>query len=138
MRDQRLVSVVIPCYNGAIYLDEAIESVLAQEYDPLELIVVDDGSTDESGAVASQYREVRLISMPHSGVGATLNVGVRHALGELLAFLDADDRWLPDKLALQVPVLEGDPDVDMVFGHMRQFRQSDRSGGAGIVLLIRA
>ena len=134
MRNQAFVSVVIPCYNGGIYLNEAINSVLIQDYDSLELIVVDDGSTDESAAVASQYPDVRLIRKPHSGVGATLNVGVRHALGELFAFLDADDRWLPGKLALQVQILESDPGIDMVFGHIRQFRQSDRSGGAEILL----
>jgi glycosyltransferase involved in cell wall biosynthesis len=134
MRTPCLVSVVIPCYNGAAYLEEAIESVLTQDYVPLELIVVDDGSEDESAAVACQYPEVRLLSKPHSGVGATLNVGVRYASGDLLAFLDADDRWLPGKLALQAQVLKGDPGVDMVFGHIRQFQQSGRSGDAEILL----
>ena len=117
----QLISVIIPVYNGEQYLAEAIQSVLAQTHPPQEIIVVDDGSTDFSWQIAAAFSEVRLVRKAHSGLAATLNEGVRQAVGELLAFLDHDDRWLPDKLRLQVAVLEQDPTVAMVFGHSQRF-----------------
>ncbi|NLE46185.1 MAG: glycosyltransferase family 2 protein [Chloroflexi bacterium] len=115
------VSVVIPVYNGATYLGEAIGSVLAQDYVPLELIVVDDGSTDDSADVAAQFGGVLVIKAPHRGISRTLNAGIHRSTGELLSFLDADDRWTPGKLEKQVIVLTQDPALDIVFGHVRQF-----------------
>ncbi|HWP47775.1 MAG TPA: glycosyltransferase family A protein [Candidatus Limnocylindrales bacterium] len=105
-----LVSVVVPIYNSARYLGEAIESVLAQTYRPIEIIVVDDGSTDESARVAQWY-PVRYYRQPHSGPGAARNRGIMEAHGEFLAFLDADDVWMPEKLEVQVGYLIEHPDV---------------------------
>ena len=98
-----LVSVVIPTYNRASLVREAVASVLAQSYRPLELIVVDDGSTDATGDSLALRPEVRVLRQPHTGMpGQARNAGVRLARGEYLAFLDSDDLWLPHKLERQV------------------------------------
>ena len=121
-----LVSVIIPVYNGERYLAEAIESVLAQTYRPLEIIVVDDGSTDGSAEVAKRFGSpVRYCFQPNSGAGAARNQGADLARGSFLAFLDADDIWLADKLALQIAAFDADPKMDMVFGHVRQFHSPE-------------
>ena len=117
-----LISVVIPVFNGERYLAEAIASVLAQEYAPLEVVVVDDGSTDGSAAIAEQFApRVQCYRQPHAGLAASLNFGVTQTQGERLAFIDADDLWLPGRLALHCAALEADPKLDMVFGHVEQF-----------------
>jgi glycosyltransferase involved in cell wall biosynthesis len=120
--ERPLVSVMIGVYNAAPYLAEAIDSVFAQTYRPLELIVVDDGSDDGSGDVARGYGD-RLIYayQENAGNGAARNHAVRLASGELFAFLDADDRFVPDKLDRQWAVLRADPGLDMVFGHVSEF-----------------
>jgi glycosyltransferase involved in cell wall biosynthesis len=116
---------MIGVYNAASYLAEAIESVLAQDYEPLELIIVDDGSTDGSGEVARRFAGVRVIRQENAGNGAARNRAVQEAAGELYAFLDADDRFTPGKLSLQKAALDADPGVDMVFGHVREFLSPD-------------
>jgi glycosyltransferase involved in cell wall biosynthesis len=130
----RAISVVIPVYNGERYLADAMTSVLSQTYAPAELIVVDDGSTDASGVIAKHYASdhqdgstrVCYVRQAHAGQPTALNLGVRVSRGSHLAFLDADDTWPGDKLDHQVAAFEARPDVHMVFGHARQFR--DRSG----------
>ena len=110
------VSVVIPTYNRARRLPAAIESALQQGIADLEIIVVDDGSTDDTRAVIAQYGDrVRYHYQPNAGVGAARNTGIREARGEFVAFLDSDDRWLDSKLALQLAVFEACPDVGLVF-----------------------
>lgn len=116
-----LVSVMIGAYNAAPYLGEAIESVLGQDYEPIELIVVDDGSTDGTADVARNFAEVKVIEQANGGNGAARNRAVENAAGELFAFLDADDRFTPGKLTLQKAALDVDPGLDMVFGHVREF-----------------
>jgi len=116
-----LVSTVIPVYNGARYLAAAIDSVLAQTYRPLEIIVVDDGSTDNSAEIARSYPDVRCIYQSNQGHGQAKNTGLATARGEFIAFLDADDLWTPDKLAVQVGYLLQHPQVDYVLAHMRVF-----------------
>lgn len=104
------VSVVIPTYNRAWSLPEAVDSVLAQDYESFELIVVDDGSTDDTGAVLAAYEDrLRVIRRKNGGVSAARNTGVRAASGSLIAFLDSDDLWLPGKIAEQAAYLENHP-----------------------------
>lgn len=104
------VSVVIPTYNRAKTLKEAIDSVLSQRYDDLELIVVDDGSTDETKEIISLYLpNLNYLYQEHRGVSAARNRGVTHARGDYFAFLDSDDLWLPDKLCLQMKFMEAHP-----------------------------
>ena len=117
-----LLSVMIGVYNAAPYLAEAIESVLAQPYLPLELIIVDDGSDDDSAAVARSFGDSLVYAyQENGGNGSARNHAVRLASGDLFAFLDADDRFTPDKLELQWAALVADPDLDVVFGHVEEF-----------------
>lgn len=112
-------SVVIPTWNSSRYLAEAVDSVLRQRQPALEVIVVDDGSTDESVAIAEQFGPpVRVVRQAHSGQGSARNHGARLARGELVAFLDADDVWMPDKLLRQVAVLDR---ADVAFVGVEQF-----------------
>ena len=116
-----LVSVIIPVYNTQKYLRAAIESVLAQDYRPLEIIVVDDGSTDSSAAIAQSFPEVLCIRQPNQGAGAARNTGLAHSHGEFIAFLDADDLWVPHKTSWQVNFLLTHPEVDCLMGRSRNF-----------------
>jgi glycosyltransferase involved in cell wall biosynthesis len=110
-----LVTFIIPVYNGERTLAPAIESVLAQDYQPFELIVVDDGSTDCSVDVARSY-DLRCISQPNQGVAAAQNTGLAAARGQLVSFLGADDRVPSNKLSLQVGFLLSHPEVACVLG----------------------
>lgn len=117
-----LVSVVINVYNGVPYLGEAIESVLAQTYGNRELIVVDDGSDDGTGELAQGYGDaLRYVHQPRGGIGSARNRGLELAGGDYFAFLDADDRFVTDKLDRQMAAFAADPELDMVFGHMSEF-----------------
>lgn len=106
-----LVSVIIPVHNGGRYLRAALESVFAQTYRPFEVIVVDDGSADDSGVIAQSFSEVRYIPQANQGVAAARNNGIEAARGEFFAFLDQDDLWTPEKLKLQIAYLQSHPDV---------------------------
>jgi glycosyltransferase involved in cell wall biosynthesis len=122
------VSVIIPVFNGERYLSAAIESVLAQTHPPFEIIVVDDGSKDSSGKIARGFGQpVRCHAQVNQGLAAARNQGVRLAAGDFLAFLDADDLWLPDKLTQQVALLTALASLEAVFSHVRQFFSPDIS-----------
>jgi len=118
------VSVVIPVRDGERYLAEAVESVLSQTVADVELIVVDDGSQDSTPDILRGMR-VHWVRQEPSGLPAAVNRGIDDAGGAFLAFLDADDLWLPDKLARQLAALARRPELDMVFGHVRQFHSPD-------------
>src|SRR2546427_7996178 len=110
-----LVSVIIPNYNYGPYLPQALDSVLAQSYPHVEIVVVDDGSQDESESIIRSYgNRVRSINQKNQGVSAARNRGARESTGELLAFLDADDVWLPAKLERQVELILCDPEIGLV------------------------
>jgi len=128
---ESLVSVIIPVYNGATFLHQAIESVLTQSYRPLEIIVVDDGSVDDSARVAQQY-PVRYCFQSHNGPGAARNCGIEQAHGKYLAFLDADDLWTREKLARQIATLTARPELDAVFGQVEQFMTPDTAAPSAI------
>lgn len=114
MKHDPLVSVIIPAYNAAAYLPRALESVLAQTYKNYEILVVDDGSTDATAEIVKRFPTVRLLSQPHSGAGAARNRGIEAARGSIVAFLDADDLWMPPKLEKQVAFLQHHPHIGMV------------------------
>ncbi len=105
------VSVIIPAHNRVRFLKEAIHSVLAQDYRDVQLIVVDDGSTDETPKLLESYRQILIVRQARSGVSAARNAGIAVASGQLLAFLDSDDLWLPEKLSTQVAFFEDHPDA---------------------------
>lgn len=112
------ISVIIPVYNGAGFIAEAIASVRAQDYTPLELIVVDDGSTDQTAQVVQGLgADLRYVYQPNQGPAAARNQGLALAQGELIAFLDADDLWPPDKLSQQAACLAADAQVQVVWGN---------------------
>lgn len=107
-----LVSVVIPAYNAAWRLGRAVKSVLAQTYDPLEILVVDDGSTDDPANVLVPFGgRVTTITQKNMGLSAARNTGAAQATGEFIAFLDADDQWLPEKIQRQMDLLQARPEV---------------------------
>lgn len=110
-----LVSVIIPAYNAEAYVLDAIRSVQAQDYTPLEIVVVDDGSRDRTvELVRAAVPEVRIVSQPNAGVAAARNTGLREARGDFICFLDADDGWFPGKLAAQVDHLLRHPETGLV------------------------
>jgi glycosyltransferase involved in cell wall biosynthesis len=114
-----LVSVVVPCYNQARFLGEAIESVLAQSHPLFEVVVVDDGSTDDTSEVAARYPGVRLVRQENRGLSGARNAGLARSRGEYVVFLDADDRLLPGALEAGVERLEARPACAFVSGHYR-------------------
>lgn len=123
------VSVIIPVRNGARYIREAIDSVLAQTQPAFEVIVIDDGSTDNLPEVLASYRNTQqIVYLRTEGVGtaAARNLGIKQAAGDLIGFLDADDRWAPNKLELQVPLFNK-AEVALTYTNMNVF--GVRSGG---------
>lgn len=115
-----MISTIIPALNAERFLAEAIESAVRQSL-TTEVIVVDDGSTDKTAEIAKSFSAVRYIYQEHAGLAVARNRGVQESRGKYLAFLDADDIWVPGKLQAQSEVL-GTTDVDMVFGRVVQFR----------------
>ena len=123
------ISVVIPVFNGEKYIRECLESVLSQTLKPAQIIVVDDGSTDRTPEiVVSVDKSIVCIRQRQAGPAVARNFGVETASGPYLAFIDADDLWLPDKLARQVDYLSSHPEVDMVFGMIRHFYSPETDG----------
>lgn len=125
-----LVSVVIPVFNGERFLREAVESVLAQKYSPVEIIIVDDGSTDGTATVAKSLPgTVRYVHQINQGPAAARNRGIEQAQGSLIAFADADDLWPAAKLELQLPYLVKDAKIDIVLGRIQQVLLSETVNG---------
>lgn len=111
-----LVSVVIPVYNGEDFVEEAVESALRQTLRAREVIVVDDGSTDRTPARLARFgTRIRRLRKPHGGTAGALNLGISRAYGEFIAWLSADDVFLPEKLALQVAAMAGHPDAGLCY-----------------------
>src|SRR5258706_8682803 len=122
-------SVILPVYNRQYSVARAIRSVVAQTGGAVDLIVVDDGSTDGTRDVLGEFgSRITVIDQPHAGPYVARNHGLRHARGELVAFIDSDDAWLPDRLAVQLPLMRR-PEVGLVFGdvvHVLPGRTADR------------
>jgi glycosyltransferase involved in cell wall biosynthesis len=130
-------SVIITSFNYAQYLPRAIASVLAQTDEDFELVIVDDSSTDDSAALAQACPDprVRVIVQPHSGLGTARDTGMRAARGRYVAFLDADDIWVPDKLARQCHVLDHHPDIGLVYTRFGIIDGADRRLSRGFSYL---
>ena len=126
MTPSNLISCIVPVYNGEKYLAEALDSIWGQSYRPIEVIVADDGSTDQTAAVVKQYcHEVRYLFQPNAGPAAARNLGLGAANGEFIAFLDADDLWDPEKLARQIARFEARPELDYCVAHAQNFWGSE-------------
>jgi len=121
MSSQPLVSVIIPAYNAEKHIRETIESVIAQNYTKIEIIVVDDGSTDNTAEIIKSFPKINYIFQENQGHGMAKHVGTLHATGELLAFLDADDLWVNHKTQIQVEYLQNNPDLGFVVCQYTQF-----------------
>lgn len=132
------VSVVLPVYNRAAYVGEAIESVYAQTLPPAELIVIDDGSTDDSVAVVERYARpgLTIVRQENRGIGAARNRGLRIASCEAIAFIDSDDLWESDKLERQCRALQAEGGADLVFGHLVEFLTPERAADASMSLRV--
>jgi glycosyltransferase involved in cell wall biosynthesis len=116
------IDVVIPAFNAARYLDEALVSVLSQDHAANRIIVIDDGSTDGTAEAASRFgAPVELARRDNGGAGAARNAGIARSTASFVAFLDADDRWIARKLTLQLAALNADPSIDMVLCLVRAF-----------------
>jgi glycosyltransferase involved in cell wall biosynthesis len=116
------VSCIVPVFNGERYLQEALESILSQTYRPLEIVVVDDGSTDGSPAIAKAFGErVRYVRQPNAGPSSARNLGLSVVTGQFVAFLDADDLWHPEKLARQIARFAAQPEFDLCITYARNF-----------------
>lgn len=116
------ISVIVPVYNGANFISQAIDSILAQSCAPTEIIMIDDCSTDDTALIVQRYGSaVRYHRQLNSGTSVARNTGVRLSQGNLLAFLDADDLWAEDKLEKQLAVLQNNPQVDLVWGNVIEF-----------------
>jgi glycosyltransferase involved in cell wall biosynthesis len=121
------VSVIIPVKNGALYLGESLQSVIAQDYPPCEILVLDNESTDETESIARQFATegVRVIkNQPALSIAGSRNLGIQLTRGELLAFTDHDDLWVPHKLRRQAECLLGQPDLDYCIALVRPFLDS--------------
>src|SRR5439155_16624014 len=117
-----LISCIIPVFNGEKYLAEALDSIRAQTYRPIEIIVVDDGSTDGTRELVASYGDqVRYLWQPNSGPATDRNQGLSAASGEFVAFLDADDLWHPEKLERQMARFDARPDLDVCVAHVQNF-----------------
>ena len=112
------ISVIIPAYNQAHYLAAAIQSVLDQTFFDFEILVINDGSTDQTGQVVTGFKDRRIYYyyQENKGLSAARNTGIRHAIGKYITFLDADDLFLPEKLACEVALFAGDPKLGFVAG----------------------
>jgi len=119
------VSVVVPLHNGRRFIRQAIASIEAQTLQPREVLVIDDGSEDDGAALLAGIPGLTVIRQDNAGEGAARNHGIRAASQPLIAFLDQDDVWLPEKLALQVTILDRDASIDVVYGLHRLIVDDD-------------
>lgn len=119
--DRPLVSVIVPVYNGERFLYAALQSIFQQDYYPLEVIVVNDGSTDNTAAIVKSFPNVTHVSQEHHGVAAARNKGIAASHGDIIAFLDCDDFWPCDRLTHTVMYLDQHPEVGYVLGKQMMF-----------------
>ncbi|HIK55763.1 MAG TPA: glycosyltransferase family 2 protein [Synechococcales cyanobacterium M55_K2018_004] len=125
-----LISVVMPAYNASAFLAEAIASVIHQTFTDWELLIIDDGSTDETGAIATAFQQqdsrIRLLTQSNQGVSRARNQGIASARGELIAFLDSDDRWLPEALERHIQHFQNNPELGVSFARVRLIERGGR------------
>lgn len=128
MTEPKTISVIIPTYNSAKYLPQAIDSVIAQLYPVFEIIVVNDGSTDDTDNVIKDYLDcIIYIKQPNAGPASGRNAGIKMAQGEYIAFLDADDIWMPDKVKEQMNVFQENPNAALVYSRAAVLNQKDNN-----------
>jgi glycosyltransferase involved in cell wall biosynthesis len=125
------VSVIIAVRNGARFLETAIESVLKQDYMPIEIIIVDGHSTDNTTTIVNSYKDIICISQTNKGVSDAYNLGIKTARGELVAFLSHDDLWVPEKLSTQATYMEQHSDIQFTVANFKYFLEKGCNLPAG-------
>jgi GT2 family glycosyltransferase len=134
-----VLTIVIPAYNVAAFIRDAVTSALDQSYRDLEVIVVDDGSTDETSTLLEEIRSqrnderLRVIRQENRGLSDARNTGITHARGDLIGFLDGDDIWLPEKAARHVAAMRDDPTIGISFSHSEYLSEGGRRSGSILV-----
>ncbi|MGB6300512.1 MAG: glycosyltransferase family 2 protein [Rivularia sp. (in: cyanobacteria)] len=125
------VSVIIPLYNAEKYIGITLQSILSQTYDNLEIIIVDDESTDNSVKICEQFADsrIKIVHQKNRGLSGSRNTGIHHASGDYIAFMDTDDIWLPEKLAKHIAHLESHPDVGVSFSRSALIDETDKPLG---------
>ena len=126
MINKPLVSVMMPTYNNAKYIKQAIESIYAQNYENIEIIVIDDGSTDDTKEIVKQYKDIKYFYIEHKGISFARNVALEKSKGEYIAFLDSDDYWLPEKLNTQIQYFKENSDCEIVFTKYENFFEDEK------------
>ena len=116
-----LISVIMPTYNNGKYIKQAIESIYAQNYDNIEIIVVDDGSTDNTKEILKEYKNIKYFYIRHKGIPFARNLAIENSNGEYIAFCDSDDYWLPEKINTQIQYFKEHPDCEIVFTKYENF-----------------
>ena len=127
--EQYFVTAIIPVYNGEKFLTRSINNILNQQYQPLEIIIIDDGSTDNTANIAKQYPDIIYHYQENAGPSAARNRGIKLAKGNVIAFLDVDDLWSDDKLAIQLQCLKENPDVEIVQGLIQKVKYLELETG---------
>lgn len=126
MNDARLITCIIPVYNGERFVGETVDSMLAQTYGPIEVVVVNDGSTDGTANILAQFGDrITVVNQENAGQAAARNHGIKVGKGDFFAFLDADDLWLPEKLQRQMDFLAARPDADLCTCMMENFWEAE-------------
>ena len=126
MNEKPLISVMMPTYNNAKYIKQAIESIYAQNYDNIEIIVVDDGSTDNTKEIVQQYKGIKYFYIEHKGIPFARNLVLEKSKGEYIAILDSDDYWLPEKLNMQIQYFKDHPDCEIVFTKFKNIIDNEK------------
>lgn len=134
MKQTMDISAIITCYNGAAFVADAIASIRRQAIPVKEIIVIDDGSTDDSAAVIASVAgdDLFYYAQANQGLPRARNAGLENAHGDIITFLDYDDVWSDDKLAIQIPMLEQHPELDLVVGYAQVMRWVPRPAGSGL------
>lgn len=124
--DLPLVTILIPAYNASPYISESLESALGQTYEALEIMVVDDGSTDNTEELVREFGDkVVYLKKENGGPSSARNYGIARAKGEYIAFLDADDLWYPEKIAIQIEAFQNEPELGMTYCNMQPINKED-------------
>ncbi|WP_372519746.1 glycosyltransferase [Candidatus Ruminimicrobiellum ovillum] len=125
MTNKPLISIMMPTYNNGKYIKQAIESIYAQNYDNIEIIVVDDGSTDNTKEILKQYKDIKYFYIEHKGIPFARNVALENSKGEYIAFCDSDDYWLPNKINKQMQYFKDHPNCEIVFTKYENFFENE-------------
>ncbi len=125
MTNNPLISVMMPTYNNGKYIKQAIDSIYIQNYENMEIIVVDDGSTDNTKEIVKSYKDIKYFYTEHGGISHARNIALENSEGEYIAFCDSDDYWLPGKISAQMQYFKENPNSEIVFTKYEVFFENE-------------